>query len=291
MTQNSKSERILSPQQKVERAARHLLDAAKRDKTLRYKLASFLMDGSLFRSHRTPRIPDRELVIAIRVAGDVLSKSLSNPDKARRWEALRDRLYQLVSFQELARPPLLPGGAQIAHRVIRSMAEGWRLNLNHVLMELQEHERMMLDWKAILKKGPKPRAKRGRRMGERQKDIVGAYEFLRACEERKPAEITAKLLHRLGVKMEADSVPPLVRRYERSLKVGRSGVWIPLDELPLFHIRRIIYRLMDRARRTGQTPKRPTHLETWVKTQLLTIRSNDAVGEPPPNALPFTFTP
>lgn len=235
-----KKERIVSgPREMLRQEAEKILSECKRSKKIRLYVCQHLLRPATFLHIGTPKIPDRELVMAIRVSASVLSNVLSDPDKAARWEALQRRLCQLVCFQNLARPLLTVGDYRTVRRVITILAESWGDDVARELEELQHHQlydawdpekRLGKNWKTLLAQNPK-KARRGRRIAEHHERIVACDALMRQCGEKDPGETISGILFDYGVDMQAASVDRIVQRYAAAPKFNAGGIYPPIDQL------------------------------------------------------------
>ena len=235
-----KKERIVSgPREKLRQEAEKVLNECKGSRNILVYVCHHLLRPATFLRDRTPRIPDRELVTAIRVSESVLSNVLSDPDKAARWEALQRRLCQLVRFQNLARPLLTVRDYRAARRVVNILSESWGDDLETELKELEHHQlydawdpekRLGANWKTLLAQNPK-KARRGRRFTEHHERIVACHRLLRKCAEEDPGEKIAQILFDHGTKIEAASVDRIVQRYAATPKFDTGGIYPQEDQL------------------------------------------------------------
>lgn len=210
-----------------ERVGDYLLDAAKRFPEVRMAMAKALLRPSSFFRFDTPRISNRELATAIRVAELVISSSLSDNRKSERWKGVQNGFVALLRHQISVLPPLLQKDVDVTRRVLDCLPDSWVSDRDSLRKDLQQFRQTRLP-----RLPPRGLPHRGRWFSGHSQRTVAAYQLLRVCGEKRNADKVAALLYQHGKEMQADNVTRLVSRYRAALNKPGTGVFIPLGQLP-----------------------------------------------------------
>ncbi len=194
-----------------------------------------------------PRMTDRELVNAIRVAELGASRHGHGTKEQSAWLSARQSVEALLRHQLIYRPPLLAEDVAAAKRTIRIAAAHFEVELSVLEPDLSRLERerdVPRKLNLILNKTPhwvrakmlrrvrknlqgidRDKLHRGKRFGEHHHRVLAAIMLLHKCgvTKEKARQQVAEVLFGFRRKIEADSLRALETRYRKTCKPRTLG--------------------------------------------------------------------
>ncbi len=249
MPRNSKKRRFPSGiKVTAENVVDFLFYAAKISEPIRSALVKALVSpGTWFPA--LPKIPDRDLVTAIRATGLASAYSNYRTPQHDTWLKMREVLVAVLRLQLHNRPPLSVKDIGVAIRVIKLTASYYKLDTTILESDFQQLERDHDVLKKlrmeIIQKGIVPEVRtnmlvearkefqgkgarqprRGRRFSEQDQRILAAIMLLHCCRATKEEarEQVADSLANYERQLQADSLRALETRYRKTCNPTTLG--------------------------------------------------------------------